>query len=85
MIKLFKSKLIDNKYAIGYCIFTGLILLYILISELGPMPIEYIPGGDSIKNPSALIFQVVAQKSILVCFLCTIFMQTKGLASIIDR
>ena len=62
--------------AIGYCIFTGLILLYILVSELGP---------DPRSNMMALQFQVVAQKSILFCFLITIYIQTKGLALIIDE
>ena len=84
-IIIFKSNLIDNKYAIGYCIFTVLMLVYILVSELGPMPIEHIPGSDPVKNPGALIFQVVAQKSILFCFLITIYIQTKGLALILDK
>ena len=74
-IIIFKTNLIDNKYAIGYCIFAVLILAYIIISEFGPSPRE---------NMSALILQVVAQKIILFCFLITIYMQTKGLASIIE-
>ena len=74
-IIIFKSELIANKYAIGYCVFACLILLYILVSELGPDPREQI---------SALQFQVIAQKSILLCFLFTVYFQTKGLENIID-
>jgi len=74
-IIIFKTDLIDNKYAIGYCIFTILILAYIIISEFGPSPRE---------NMSALILQVVAQKMILLCFLAAIYLQTKGLASILN-
>ncbi len=75
-IIIFNSELIETKYAIGYCIFACLILLYILINELGPDPREQI---------TALQFQVVAQKSILLCFLFTVYMQTKGLESIVDK
>mgnify|MGYP001159521129 CR=1 FL=1 len=75
-IIIFKTDLIDNKYAIGYCIFAMLILSYIIISELGPSPKE---------NMSTLMLQVVSQKAILFSFLITIYMQTKGLQSIIDE
>ena len=75
-IIIFKSELIANKYAIGYCVFACLILLYILVSELGPDPREQM---------FALQFQVIAQKSILLCFLATIYFQTKGLEPIIDK
>ena len=73
---IFDSKQISNQFAVGYCVFACLILLYILVSELGPDPRE---------KMSALQFQVIAQKSILLCFLATIYFQTKGLESIIDK
>jgi len=74
-IIIFKTDLIDNKYAMGYFIFTILILLYIIVSEFGPSPKE---------NMSTLILQVVAQKMILFCFLAAIYLQTKGLALILN-
>ena len=75
-IIIFKTDLIDNKYSIGYCIFAILILGYIILSEFGPSPKE---------NMSALTLQVVAQKSILFCFLITIYTQTKGLQFILNN
>tara|TARA_B100001250_G_scaffold410696_1_gene437669 strand:- start:1291 stop:1968 length:678 start_codon:yes stop_codon:yes gene_type:complete len=75
MIIILKTDLIDNKYAIGYCLFALLIFLYIMISEFGP---------NARDNMLALTVQVVAQKSILLCFLVTIYIQTKGLAKILN-
>ena len=74
-IIIYKSDLIETKYAIGYCIFAFLILFYIFLSELGP---------DARENMSALYLQVIAQKSILLCFIITIYSQTKGLESLVD-
>ena len=75
-VVIFKTDFIDNKYIIGYFVFAILILTYIIVSEFGPSPKE---------NMSALIFQVVAQKGILFCFLITVYFQTKGLALILDK
>jgi len=74
-IIIYKSDLIETKYAIGYCIFAFLILFYIFLSELGP---------NARENMSALYLQVIAQKSILLCFIITIYSQTKGLESLVD-
>ena len=60
----------ENKYAIGYIWFTFSILLYILVSELGP---------DPKTNQFALTLQVVSQKIILFILMGSIYIQTIGL------
>ena len=72
---IYNTDLVEKKYAIGYCVFAGLIFFYIIISEFGPSADENMP---------ALILQVVAQKSILFCFLISIYIQTRGLDIIIN-
>ena len=59
-----------NKYALGYLVFTFSILLYILISELGP---------DPKVSQFSLILQVVSQKMILLILMSAIYIQTLGL------
>ena len=75
-IIILKTDLIANQYAIGFFVFAILIFAYILFSEFGP---------DAKQTISALIMQVTAQKSILFCFLIAIYIQTKGLALILDE
>lgn len=58
-----------NRYASGYLLFTLSILLYILISELGP---------DPKINVFSLAIQVVAQKIILIIFMLSVYIQTIG-------
>ena len=67
---IFRHSKLENKYALGYVIFTISILLYILISELGPNPKI---------NQFALALQVVSQKVILIIFMFAIYIQTLGL------
>ena len=74
-IIILKTDLIDNKYVLGFLIFAILIFSYIIFSEFGP---------DAKENISALMMQVTAQKSILLCFLIAIYINTKGLESILD-
>ena len=69
-IVIFKSSVIDNKYAMGYFMFTILIFLYILISEFGPSPK---------LSPFALNLQVISQKIILFVFLIAIYIQALGI------
>jgi hypothetical membrane protein len=69
-IVIYRHSKFENKYAIGYLVFTFSILLYILISELGPSPKEV---------PWALTLQVVSQKLILIILLAAIYIQTIGL------
>jgi hypothetical membrane protein len=67
---IFRHPKFEDKYASGYLIFTFSILLYILISELGP---------DPKLNLFALKLQVVSQKMILLIFMASIYIQTLGL------
>ena len=69
-IVIFMHDQFENKYATGYLIFTFSILLYILVSELGP---------DPKISPFALTLQVVSQKMILLIFMASIYIQTLGL------
>ena len=69
-IVIFRHSKFENKYAMGYLVFTFSILLYILISELGPSPKEV---------PWALALQVVSQKMILLILMAAIYIQTMGL------
>ena len=69
-IVIFRHDQYENKYASGYLIFTFSILLYILVSELGP---------DPKISHFALTFQVVTQKMILLIFIASIYIQTLGL------
>ena len=67
---IFLHSQFENKYAMGYLLFTLSILFYILISELGPSPKEV---------PWALTLQVVSQKMILLILMGAIYIQTIGL------
>jgi len=67
---IFRHTKFDNKYALGYIVFTISILLYIFVSEFGPSPK---------LSQFTLIFQVVSQKIIFLIFLISIFLQTMGL------
>lgn len=68
-IIIFTDKIFPNKYAGGYLFFTFSILLYILISELGP---------DPKTNLFSLSIQVISQKLILIIFLFAVYVQTLG-------
>jgi len=69
-IVIFKHTQFENKFAAGYLVFTLSILLYILVSELGP---------DPKISQFALVFQVVSQKIILLILMAAIYIQTLGL------
>ena len=69
-VVIFRHSTLKNKYAAGYMVFTISILLYILISELGP---------DPKISHFALVLQVVSQKIILLIFMVAIYIQTLGL------
>ena len=75
-IIILKTDLIDDKYVSGFFIFAILILSYIIFSEFGP---------NAKLNTLALMMQVAAQKLILLCFLIAIYINTKGLESIINE
>ena len=69
-IVIFRHPIFENKYAGGYLVFSITILLYILISELGP---------DPKLNFFALGIQVISQKMILIIFIVAVYVQTLGL------
>jgi len=74
-VVIFRHSKFENKYAIGYLVFTFSILLYIIISELGP---------DPKVDQFALTVQVVSQKMILVILMAAIYIQTIGLKKLTD-
>ena len=69
-VVIFRHLQFENKYAMGYLVFTFSILLYIIISELGP---------DPKVSQFALTLQVVSQKMILLILMGAIYIQTLGL------
>ncbi len=69
-ILIFKNKSINNKYAYGFIIFGIMVLIYILISELGPNPR---------LHPGALRLQVVSQKMIALWLFLSIYFYSIGL------
>ena len=69
-IVIFLHPTFENKYAGGYLVFSVTILIYILISELGP--------GPKVSH-FALVLQVVSQKIILLILMVAIYIQTLGL------
>ena len=74
-VVIYRHPQFENKYAMGYLVFTFSILLYIIISELGPDPkIDHF----------ALTLQVVSQKLILLILMAAIYIQTIGLKKLSD-
>ena len=69
-VLIFKNNNINNKYAYGFIVFGFMVLIYILISELGPDPRE---------NPAALKLQVVSQKAIALWLFLSIYFYSIGL------
>jgi len=69
-ILIFKKEDMDNKYAYGFIVFGLMVLIYILISELGPNPR---------LNPDALKLQVVSQKIITLWLFLSIYFYSIGL------
>jgi len=74
-IVIFRHYKFENKYAIGYLLFALSILIYIIISELGP---------DPKVDQFALTVQVVSQKLILLILMAAIYIQTIGLKKLSD-
>ena len=69
-IVIFRHAQFENKFAAGYLVFALSILLYILVSELGP---------DPKIDQFALVLQVVSQKIILLILMAAIYIQTLGI------
>ena len=72
---IFRHSKFENKYALGYIVFTFSILLYILVSEIGP---------DPKVSQFALTLQVISQKMILLIFMLSVYIQTLGLQKLQD-
>ena len=79
-VVILRTDVLPNKYAVGYGIFTALIAIYVGVSEFGPEPRD---------SEWAMIFQVVAQKMIVLTFCLSVVYQTFGFsdkkAAILDK
>ena len=75
-IVLYKDERFNRLYFIGYTLFALLIFIYVLILELAPSPSE---------SNFALMFNVVAQKAIVLVFIFSVFFQTFGNLKIISK
>ena len=73
---MYKDIRFESKYAIGYLIFSLLIFAYIIVLEFGPSPRE---------NDFTLIFNVIAQKIIVLVFILSVFYQSFGNASFLAK
>ncbi len=72
-IVIFDTNILEKRYAIGYVVFFISILLYVGVLQFGP---------SASTGKSELIFQVVAQKLIVIVFFLTVFHQTFGFSKI---
>ncbi len=68
-IAIFRSEVLDKLYAMGYVLFFISIFIYVGVLQFGPS----VHAGQS-----ALVFQVVAQKFIVIIFCLTVVHQTFG-------
>jgi hypothetical membrane protein len=71
---LFKSEKINNWYGLGYVMFCVFLAAYLLIIFVGP---KIGPGLSYTEDQ--LVLQVVAQKSIVICFISAMLVQVYGL------
>ena len=70
-IVTYRSNIFEKKYALGYGIFFILIALYVGVLEWAPPPRS---------SQSALVFQVITQKLIVLTFCLAIVYQTFGVS-----
>ena len=68
-IVIFRSDGLPKRYAIGYAMFFLSILIYVMILQYGP---------SVNSSESALIFQVLSQKVIVIVFCSSVIHQTYG-------
>ena len=73
-----ESKYIYSRYSYGYILFCIFLAIYLYIIFLGP---SIGPGLEFSENE--LIFQVVAQKVIILTFILSMFYQTRGIARVL--
>ena len=77
---LFNSSLFPKSYGIGYIIFSILLVIYVIIIFFGP---QIGPGLEFTRGD--LIFQVVAQKVIILIFMFSMLYQLYGIRSLINN
>ena len=70
-IVIFRSNILEKKYAIGYAFFFLAIFAYVGVIQYGP---------SARSSEGALIFQVLSQKMIVIAFCCSVLHQTFGFA-----
>ena len=68
-IVIFRSDILRKRYAIGYAMFFLSIFIYVMILQYGP---------SANSGESALIFQVLSQKVIVIVFCFSVVHQTFG-------
>jgi len=68
-IVIYRSEFLKRKYALGYGFFFVMIALYVGVLELAPPPRS---------SQSALVFQVITQKAIVLVFCLSVVHQTFG-------
>tara|TARA_Y100001980_G_C14549076_1_gene330719 strand:+ start:2247 stop:3005 length:759 start_codon:yes stop_codon:yes gene_type:complete len=77
---LFFSNTFSKSYSIGYIIFSFILIIYVIIIFFGP---EIGPGLEFSR--SELIFQVVAQKVIILIFMFSMLFQLVGIRDILRK
>tara|TARA_B100000579_G_C22817946_1_gene848963 strand:- start:139 stop:864 length:726 start_codon:yes stop_codon:yes gene_type:complete len=71
-VVIIRTSVIPSKYAVGYFLFSVALIIYIGVGEYGPSARE---------SEIAMVFQVVAQKVIVLIFLLSVVYQTFGFSN----
>lgn len=79
-LAVYRSNKLHNGYALGYVLFCVFLATYLCIIFLGP---EIGPNRHYSEND--LILQVVAQKTIVLTFICSILIQIHGIRKVLFR
>jgi len=75
-ILIFKTEDFDSKYGYGFIVFGIMILLYVIVSELGPNP----------RNSQfALVLQAISQKIIALWILVSLYIYSIGLGKYLEE
>tara|TARA_B100001778_G_scaffold332296_1_gene338306 strand:- start:6865 stop:7542 length:678 start_codon:yes stop_codon:yes gene_type:complete len=73
---MYNDSRFEWRYALGYLIFSLLIFFYIIVLEFGPSPRD---------SDFSLVFNVIAQKIIVLVFVLSVFYQSFGNASFLNK
>ena len=79
-LAVYNSKKLHNVYALGYVLFCLFLAAYLFIIFFGP---AIGPAKDYSEND--LILQVVAQKTIVLTFICSILIQIHGIRKLLFK